>query len=100
LTVLICFGSNRERRHSAYWLELQERPATKAEAQRFTNHPIINVRYAGRDAGRHVHTATAWDGESYISPHFCKNVCAEQWARWFKAEVDAGTYAVVRGEPS
>jgi hypothetical protein len=52
------------------------RPKTKAEAQRYSNHPITSVR-------RHYDNETigsfnAWDGESYNRNyrHFCTNHCA------------------------
>jgi hypothetical protein len=54
------------------------RPRTLADCQRFTNSRVHRVN--GYLAGV-VSSFTAWDGESYISPHFCKNSCAERFGR-------------------
>jgi hypothetical protein len=53
-------------------------PATKEDCQRFTNATVQRVD--GYLAGR-VSCFSAWDGESYADPHFCKNKCAERFGR-------------------
>lgn len=54
------------------------RPRTLADCQRFTNSRVHRIN--GYLSGV-VSSFTAWDGESYISPHFCKNGCAEAFGR-------------------
>jgi hypothetical protein len=53
-------------------------PSTIADCQRFTNATVKRVN--GYLAGR-VSSFSAWDGESYQDPHFCKNKCAERFGR-------------------
>lgn len=64
-----------------------ERPANKAEAQRYVNGEVISVRYgemARVDADglsgqrsiavpRFVEQATYWDGQSYVDRYFCRD---------------------------
>jgi len=83
-----------------------ERPADKAEAQRYVNGEITKVEYstlAHEDAPdrplkpweqqadsravraievpRYVSSVTFWDGESYADPDFCSGTCAQAFGR-------------------
>lgn len=54
-------------------------PATREEAQRFTNHQIVSVSYWTAPEGpRYIDKVTTWDGETYEQRHgyFCSIQCA------------------------
>lgn len=58
------------------------RPRTKAECQRFSNHPIVSVK-RGYNPEK-ISSFGVWDGESYQRSydHFCTNDCAGRFAQW------------------
>jgi len=66
---------------SPFWKTVRppHRLTSKAECQRYTNHPIVSVRYSDYK-GRHVTSFSAWDGESYEDPFFCNGTCARDFA--------------------
>jgi hypothetical protein len=63
--------------HGGYMVTvyLAERPRTRAEAQRYTNEPIISSK---RGVDGTLSEVRTWDGESYRDPYFCTNRCAQQ----------------------
>lgn len=54
------------------------RPATKADAQKYTNGIITAVRRSAD--GSYILSAHVWDGESYQSELFCSNAHAFTFA--------------------
>jgi hypothetical protein len=68
---------------------VDERPLNRAEAQRYSNFPIVSVSYerplssAPDDKPRRVASVTVWDGESYDDAYFCKGACATAFAYLF-----------------
>ncbi len=77
-----------------------ERPVNKAEAQRYGNGEVVRVAYSTsasvpaepalteRFGGsgwtyakvdRYVSEASYWDGESYLSEFFCRDICARDF---------------------
>lgn len=59
--------------HYKWHIDHVEKPTSLAEAQRLTNGRIVAHR---KYADGRVYMATTWDGESYVSPYFCKHECA------------------------
>lgn len=85
-TKTIMFGSSdQEPADHGWYATRREKPRTRAEAQRFVNHPIVSVRYLGEGEDRYVANASVWDGVSYKDDYFCSNDHAQDFA-----------YAVVR----
>jgi hypothetical protein len=68
-TRALWFGEQSTSRYA--WLAyFTEKPATRAEAARFDNGRIINIRWSHDRT--FIRRATAWNGE-YISPYFDKD---------------------------
>lgn len=85
-TKTIMFGSSdHEATDHGWYATRSEKPRTRAEAQRFANHPIVSVRYLGEGENRFIANASIWDGVSYKDDFFCSNEHAQNFA-----------YAVVR----
>lgn len=48
-----------------------ERPTTREEVQRLTNHQVVSIR----KHNGFVYSASTWDGESYMDRFFCTDTC-------------------------
>lgn len=65
---------NYDREGSTMYLEVELRPKTKQECQRFTNHQVLTVNMDHTD---HVHSFKWWEGE-YEDEFFCTGTCARK----------------------
>lgn len=66
---------------SFWFMEMDKAPRTKVEAQRMTNHQVVSVRYAELRGERYIRSFSTWDGESYVSKHFCADTtCGVRYA--------------------
>jgi hypothetical protein len=86
------FGAHSPRRYRS-WAEMVEMPATKEEAARYGNGQVISVRWSERDGQRYVKRMGFWDGESYVSPYFCKDECARSFGYFAVENPGAQTQA-------
>src|SRR5262249_11503218 len=61
---------------------LDQRPKTRAEAQRLTNHEIVSVSRSTDKT--YIHSVNVWDGETYGRDKrrslFCTDECARSFA--------------------
>jgi hypothetical protein len=69
------------------WTYRAEKPRTKEEAQRLSNHEIVSAKwsrgdsYWAKEAGfDHIIEAGTWDGVSYEDPFFCNGEHAKRFA--------------------
>lgn len=90
----IFFGAHRPHRYDS-WAEVVEMPATKEEAARFGNGRVVSVRWSERDGQRYVQRMGFWDGESYVSPYFCKDECARAFGYFAARNPEYQTSAYV-----
>jgi hypothetical protein len=81
VTRSVSFGCRTERRYSTGHLQLTEKPANLAEAQRFINGRIISHKWSWRDEDpRWIESVNVWDGESYVwGGHFHAQGCAAEF---------------------
>lgn len=69
-------NGDRSTRHNTIYLDVEHRPATKEEAQKYTNHDITRISmHSGR-----VFSITWWEGE-YEDRHFHSQTCAAAFGR-------------------
>jgi hypothetical protein len=90
-TVTVQFVENGSNTNSpsGNWRQRVGAPRTREEAQRFVNEPIQTVKFLGDGDDKRIVKLTAWDGESYLDEHFCKDSCAQFFGRMIaKAKPD------------
>lgn len=92
-TRTVIFGQTRYRPDDDHTIFREEKPASKAEAQRVLNQEVVSVRWYRtvplrddwsrdpRDPGHDfIEQATTWDGESYADSFFCNGEHAKRFA--------------------
>lgn len=77
-TTGIYFGQTGNATDSEFWKHRPEKPANKAEAQRYSNLPIVAVSWSSDRT--HIWRVSVWDGVSYADQFFCKGACATAFA--------------------
>lgn len=78
---------HREQEFEYSWIlyvSEENRPRTKAECAKFSNHPVVSVRRGGIGMGNErIGAFSVWDGESYQANYnyFCTIQCAAAFGR-------------------
>jgi hypothetical protein len=68
-------GHREEDSHGNWVIYTTTPPKTKAEAQRYSNHPIVSIR-RWKDT---ISQFSVWDGESYDDAYFHNGRCAQEY---------------------